>query len=63
MTPRLEAHDDLVQRLTEVTWALEVGEHAQAARAARAALALAQQLLAAGSGEPAPGDLRRDDAG
>ena len=64
MTPDpRQVRDDLVQQLTQVTWALELGDHEHAVEAARAALATAQgladELLPERPDDVAPGDLRR----
>jgi hypothetical protein len=64
----LEIHDNLVQGLTAIHWALEAGAHEQARQLTAAALAQAQGMI----GDPlqdhpeghalAPGALRRERA-
>ena len=62
----LEIHDNLVQGLTAIHWALEAGAYDQAREATRATLALAQGMIGDLIGEEpggdtiAPGALRRD---
>ena len=62
----LEIHDNLVQGLTAIHWALEAGAYEQAKDATRSTLAQAQaiigDLLGDDPGESAfaPGSLRRD---
>ena len=63
----LEVHDDLVQGLTAIHWALVAGAYEQARAAARSTLAQAQAMiggLVAERSEPealGPGALRRAD--
>jgi DNA-binding response OmpR family regulator len=56
----LDLHDDVVQGLTAIHWALEASAHEQAKEAARATLARAQAIIGElVAGDPA-GRLRRD---
>jgi len=56
-----ERHDDLVQVIARVRWALETGDVGGAAKAADEALAQAQALLGEGLADAGaePGTLRR----
>jgi len=62
----LEIHDNLVQGLTAIHWALEAGAYEQAREATKATLAQAQAMIGDLIGEHpggdtfAPGALRRD---
>ena len=62
----LEIHDNLVQGLTAIHWALEAGAYEQAKEATRTTLAQAQGIIGELLGEDpdgsafAPGWLRRD---
>ena len=64
----LEIHDNLVQGLTAIHWALEAGAHEQAKEATRATLAQAQAIIGELLGEDpggsafSPGSLRREAA-
>jgi len=62
----LEIHDNLVQGLTAIHWALEAGAYEQAKDATRSTLAQAQGIIGDLLGDDpaesafAPGSLRRD---
>ena len=62
----LEIHDNLVQGLTAIHWALEAGAYEQAKDATRSTLAQAQAIIGDLLGDDpaesafAPGSLRRD---
>ena len=62
----LEIHDNLVQGLTAIHWALEAGAYDQAREATRTTLAQAQAIIGDLLGDDpagstfAPGALRRD---
>jgi signal transduction histidine kinase len=62
----LEIHDNLVQGLTAIHWALEAGAYDQAREATRTTLAQAQAIIGdllgddPAAGAFAPGSLRRD---
>ena len=64
----LEIHDNLVQGLTAIHWALEAGAYEQAKDATRSTLAQAQAIIGDLLGDDpaahafAPGSLRRESA-
>lgn len=64
----LEIHDNIVQGLTAIHWALEAGAYEQARETTRATLALAQSMIGDLLGDDAdghafaPGTLRRETA-
>ena len=61
MAGEFERHDDILQEIAAIAWALEAGEHDRARTAAHSALSRAQRLLGelVGDDPPCPGDLRR----
>jgi hypothetical protein len=61
MASEFERHDDILQDIAAIAWALEAGAHDQARTAAHSALSRAQRLVGEliGDDPPAPGDLRR----
>jgi signal transduction histidine kinase len=61
----LELHDNIVQGLVAIHWALEAGDVEQARAATSATLAQAQQMIGGLLGDElafVPGSLRRDVA-
>lgn len=64
----LEIHDNLIQGLTAIHWALEAGAYAQARETTAVTLAQAQAMIGELLGDHSeghafvPGALRRDDA-
>ena len=58
----LELHDNIVQGLVAIHWALEAGDHDRARAATSATLAQAQQMIGGLLGDDSafvPGSLRR----